>query len=100
MQNIINGKLYDTETATLITEFSRKLTVTSQSPLFQTPRTYKRWVDCELYRTDKGAWFELEGTDLSTTNWNALSEDEAKPLLARVDSKKFMELYPSEIEEA
>jgi len=93
MKSIIKGKLYDTEKAELITKFTRKLEVTSLLG------TYKKWCDCELYKTKKGAWFEVEGLDLASTNLNVISEERAKDILSKANPDMYMELY-DDVEEA
>jgi len=94
MKAIIDGKLYDSEKAELITGFSRWKSVNNLML-----GEYDTWIDCELYRTEKGNWFELEGTDLRSTRLNALTEERAKEIL-QTNPEKYQELYPDEIVEA
>ena len=57
MKKIIDGKRYDTETATHIANFDNGLS-----------RGDFRWLDEDLYQTPKGNWF-IHGTGGAMTSW-------------------------------
>ena len=73
MREIINNKIYDTERAEKIVEFRRKIPVTT---LFG--EDSEMWVDCELYKTKKGSWFEVVGVNVRGTFIKAIWEEGAK----------------------
>lgn len=93
MKEIIDGKLYDTEKAELVVRFRRKVKAKNIFGEFDT------WAESELYKTKKGAWFEVIGTNMSTPNLNVISEDRAKEIIT-VNPDKYIELYPNEVAEA
>lgn len=92
MKRIIGSKVYDTEKAELVLNFRRMKKVTTIIGI------YERWVDCELYKTKKGAWFEVIGTDTRNPELNVISGDQAKKII-KVDPDKYTELY-DDVEEA
>lgn len=94
MKKIIDGKLYDTTKSELVVRFRRWVTLTNP---FR--GEYEDWVECELYRTRKGHWFEVEGTDTRNPQMNAITPERAKSII-KVDPDKFCEMYPDEVEEA
>ncbi len=103
MKKIINGKVYNTETATLIANYHNNL-----------GRGDFNFLDEDLYRTKKGAWFIAgEGGARSkyavyNGNFNAggsdietLSENEAYEWLEAHEKTDIIEeLFPDRIEEA
>jgi hypothetical protein len=95
MKAIIDGKLYDTDKAELITLFKRY--VKPRSLLIE---EFQEWVMCELYKTPKGAWFEIVGTDTRNPTLNVIPLEQAKIIIKIADIDKFLELFPDEVEEA
>ncbi|EJF08011.1 hypothetical protein [Pontibacter sp. BAB1700] len=103
MQKIINGKLYDTETATEVASYWNNLSAND----------FRRELE-ELYITKKGAWFLYgEGGPLShyakyseNQSWGsseiiALTPDEAYEWCERHNKVKVIERYFSDkVEEA
>ena len=101
MKKIINGLLYDTSKAGVISEFEKS-----------SDRIYDYWLGAEyrvhqreiLYRTKKGRYFILSSTKaLGEHNETIvpLTEDEALQWLIKHDPKKVEEVFPGKhIEEA
>lgn len=92
MKKIIDNKLYDTEKAELVFSFKRKVTKTSLIG------KYTDWVDAELYKTKKGAWFEVIGEGRPECQLNSITDERAKEII-QIDPVKYQELY-DDVEEA
>jgi hypothetical protein len=90
MKAIIDDKLYDTEKAELILEFSRSFDAVD---IFG--RDCKGWKNMELYRTKKGNYIEV---DLRSKKIELTSEYCAKELLRKINPDKYIELF-GEVEE-
>ncbi len=93
MKKIINGKIYDTDKAEKVLSFNRRVTATS---FFG--GEYETWVSSEIYKTKKGTWFEIVGVETQNPQWNPLTEERAKEVLA-VCPDTYQE-YFGELEEA
>lgn len=87
MKAIIDEKLYDTDNAEMILKF--KKTVTINYLFFMR----KEDVDCELYQTKKGAWFEYIGCNRSDGYINELPEEAGKQILAKHNPELYMSLF-------
>lgn len=94
MKKIIDGKVYDTEKAEKITGFRRRRETSLLSGW------YSR-VGAELYKTKKGNWFELVGTDPADAKieLNALSENKAKEIISIADPDLYLTMF-SDVEDA
>lgn len=92
MKKIINNKLYDTSKAELVLEYWKVQRVQSLIGRFD------KNVECELYKTSKGAWFGIVGADMNNPLWVVMTEEEAKETI-KIDPDKYQELY-KDVEEA
>ncbi|MBW2631253.1 MAG: hypothetical protein JRC90_05745 [Deltaproteobacteria bacterium] len=102
MKRIIDGKVYDTETAELIEEES-----------FSNPRDFHHTFQ-SLYKTKKGAYFFHGGggpmteyaIDLGNNNTGGSSniwiveQEDALKWLGKVNPEKALELFPDAFEDA
>lgn len=89
LKKIINNKLYDTEKADLIIEYTTPI----ESRLLK--GLYSRY-DAKLYKTKKGSWFRVVNT--VTPKLEAVNEKEAKEIV-KLDPDLYIKLF-GEVEEA
>jgi hypothetical protein len=102
MRKVIDGKVYDTETADLVCDISGYGGTLSQSDF--------RHDNTNLYRTKKGAWF-IVGEGGAMSQWSepcgsnsyiggsgmrVVSEDEAKAFVAEFASDEYDEYFDAE----
>jgi len=55
--------------------------------------TYMGSAPGELYKTKKGAWFEIIGRNMSGTQFNVISEKKAKSIIGHADPDLYLEMY-------
>jgi hypothetical protein len=96
MKRIIDGKIYNTETATLIADIS---------PRYESRNDFN-WEDTKLYRTRKGQWF-LAGEGGARSRWShpigngstagdgleLVQEYEAQQLVGQHAPEKYTEFF-------
>jgi hypothetical protein len=84
MKKIVNGKLYDTETAESLGQWKHSMNTHS------------------LYRTKKGAYFVVTTTDITdASTWLPVPEDEVFDwLVENGGDEQAANLFPDKIEEA
>ena len=88
MKAIIDGKLYDTATATAIINFKRQV---DKGLLGWNDKL--RWTPMHLftlYKTQKGAYFEYDQDDQKI---DLVSEKKARAIVQQLDPDKYIELY-------
>ena len=92
VKKIINGKVYNTETAEKIFAFRRRY----QDPVpWREGYVFNTWEDAEYLKTQKGAYLYYcqKRNDLQT-----VPEEEVKKTISKLDPDLYMELY-GELEE-
>jgi|GEM_PF-3018978 len=87
MKQIIAGKLYDSEKAELVLEFSRPIEMRN---VFQ---PYTELASGQLYQTKKGAWFEIVGQSTSGEQFNVITEKKAKELIGITDPDLYLKIF-------
>jgi len=87
MKQIIAGKLYDSEKAELVLEFSRPI---EMSNMFG---TYTDLGAGQLYQTKKGAWFEIIGQGTNGEQFNVITEKKAKELIGITDPDLYLKIF-------
>jgi hypothetical protein len=93
MKAIVDGKLYNTETAERIFSFRRKYKGAEIS--WMPGYSWVDWHDIDLYKTKKGAYFELDKKRESIT---PVAEEVVKNVLQKLDTDKFIEIFGEVIE--
>lgn len=93
MKAIVDGKLYNTETAERILGFRRRYNGADIS--WMPGYCFANWHDIDLYKTKKGAYFEHDKRDDRIT---PVTEEEAKIILQKVDTDKYIEIFGEVIE--
>lgn len=94
MKAIIDGKMYNTETAELIYSFRRKV---NKGPMLWAPgHVYMPFHYFELYRTAKNAYFTYDTEDKRI---EITTEDYAMDVMRRLDPDKYCELFNLAIED-
>lgn len=94
MKAILDGKLYDTEKAEAVIEFSRRV---DKGPVAWNGKLH--WTPIHnftLYKTQKGAYFEYDQDDKTL---GVASEEDARRIVRKLDPDKYMEMF-GEVEEA
>ncbi|MGJ9381516.1 hypothetical protein [Salipaludibacillus sp. CF4.18] len=87
VKKIIDGKLYDTESADFVLEYEKDVLGLSHYGFIT--RTY----ETTIYRTKKGNWFEVRDD-----NFYILTIENVKRIIRKYDTDLYLELY--EVEEA
>lgn len=93
MKAIVEGKLYNTETAERIFSFRRQYKGADIS--WMPGYSWVDWHDIDLHKTKKGAYFEY---DRKTENITPVTEEKVKNILQKLDADKFIELFGEVIE--
>jgi len=91
MRAIIDGKMYNTDTADLLLSYTRL-----SSPFMTMMQGKYEW-DVKLYKTSKGTYFEVEvfpGRD----TFSIVSEKDVKNTISKLAPDKYIELF-GEVEE-
>lgn len=94
MKAILDGKLYNTETAEAVIEFCRRV---DKGPVAWNEKLH--WTPSHtftLYKTQKGAYFEYDQDDKTI---GVVSEENARKIVQKLDPDKYMEMF-GEVEEA
>lgn len=93
MKKIIDGKLYNTETASRIFGFRRRYKGPEIS--WMPGYCFADWHEISIYKTKKGAYFELDEKRESIT---PVTEEQVKDVMREVDVEKFIEIFGEVIE--
>ena len=91
MKKVINGKLYNTETADEIVDISNRR--------YWNDKGNFHWEDTRLYRTKKGAWF-IAGQGYALSRWGTLTGNGSGPgsglhVIDADEARDYLERYGS-----
>lgn len=100
MKKIVNDKLYDTNKATIIFEFRKKLK--GEDCWFRKGYAFYYWTDAQVYKTSKDNYFYHYN---AKEEYNEIIEpttlDNVKKLIKILNPDKYIELFGvNDIEEA
>lgn len=85
MKAIIDNKLYDTETADKIYSFKRQV---DKGPVLWNPKmSYRPYHVRDLYKTQKGNWFEFDTVD---NRISAITEKDAQYILQELSPDTYI----------
>lgn len=92
MKQIIDNKIYDTEKATKIFDFRRKCK--GDKVLFYSNLYFWYWTDVQIYKTKKENYFlHYDASDGYKEFIEAITEEEAKELIKKLNPDKYLELF-------